>query len=139
MFYDKYKQLCDTKGVSCNRAALEMGLSNATPTKWKKTGATPDGATLAKVSKYFDVPIAFLLGDVDDPTDRTKTHWAEVVYKNETPTTESGERNEDPDLYIIERARKFMPDKERQKMMELLKLSFEDYFSDSYEDDDVDE
>lgn len=62
-----------------NRAAKETGLSDATPTKWKKTGATPDTATLAKLSKYFDVPISYLLGDTDDPTDRSKTHWAEIV------------------------------------------------------------
>lgn len=63
MFYDKFKSLCDQKGVSCNKAALEMGLSNATPSKWKKTGATPDGATLAKVSAYFGIPIEQLLPD----------------------------------------------------------------------------
>lgn len=62
MFYDKFKQLCDMKGVSCNKAALEIGLSNATPTKWKKTRATPDGVTLKKVADYFDVPVDYLLG-----------------------------------------------------------------------------
>lgn len=61
MFYDKFKLLCDRKGVSCNRAATDMGLSNSTPTKWKKTGATPDGATLSKISSYFGVPVGDLL------------------------------------------------------------------------------
>lgn len=65
MFYDKFKQLCDIKGVSCNKAALEMGLSNATPTKWKKTGATPDSATLAKVSKYFGIPVECLINEAE--------------------------------------------------------------------------
>ncbi len=61
MFYDKFKTLCDNAGISCNKAALAMGLSNATPTKWKKTGATPDGSTIAKLTSYFDVPTDFLL------------------------------------------------------------------------------
>lgn len=61
MFYDKFKALCDSVGISCNKAALAMGLSNATPTKWKKTGATPDGSTVAKLTAYFDVPTDFLL------------------------------------------------------------------------------
>lgn len=61
MFYDKFKLLCDQKGVSCNRAATDMGLSNSTPTKWKKTGATPDGATLSKISSYFGVSVGDLL------------------------------------------------------------------------------
>lgn len=62
MFYDRFKKLCDAKGISCNKAALEIGLSNATPTKWKKTGATPGGDTLDKIAAYFDVSTDFLLG-----------------------------------------------------------------------------
>ena len=62
MFYDRFKQLCDRKGVTCNKAALEIGLSNATPTKWKKTGATPVGETLDKIAAYFGVSTDFLLG-----------------------------------------------------------------------------
>lgn len=62
MFYDRFKQLCDDRGVSCNKAALEIGLSNATPTKWRKTGATPNSETLQKIAGYFGVTIQFLLG-----------------------------------------------------------------------------
>lgn len=62
MFYDRFKQLCERKGVSCNKAALEIGLSNATPTKWRKTGATPTGETLDKIAMYFGVTTDFLLG-----------------------------------------------------------------------------
>ena len=65
MFYDRFKQLCESKGVSCNKAALEIGLSNATPTKWKKTGATPVGETLDKIAAYFGVSTDFLLGKTE--------------------------------------------------------------------------
>lgn len=64
MFYDRFKELCSQKGISCNKAATDMGLSNSTPTKWKKTGATPDGITLAKISTYFGVPVNELLTNV---------------------------------------------------------------------------
>ena len=67
MFYDVFKRLCDEKGVSCNRAATEIGLSNATATKWKKTGATPSGDTLSKIAVYFDVSIDVLLGNEEKP------------------------------------------------------------------------
>ena len=63
MFYDRFRQLCQQKGVSCNRAALDMGLSNATPTKWKKTGATPTLETLQLIADYFGVPVASLLDE----------------------------------------------------------------------------
>ena len=62
MFYDTFRRLCEEKGVSCNKAALEIGLSNSTPTKWKKTGAIPDSTTLARVSRYFGVTNDYLLG-----------------------------------------------------------------------------
>lgn len=65
MFYYKFKQMCDKKGVSCNKAALDIGLSNATPTKWKKTGATPSGETLSKIADYFGVSVGYLLGEED--------------------------------------------------------------------------
>ena len=46
-----------------SQAAQEMGLSNSTVTKWKNTGATPSGETLARVSAYFGVPVGELLGE----------------------------------------------------------------------------
>lgn len=62
MFYDIYKALCEQRGVSLSRAAAEIGLSNATVTKWKKTGAAPGGDTLTKVAAYFGVSVDRLLG-----------------------------------------------------------------------------
>ncbi|MEA4955041.1 MAG: helix-turn-helix transcriptional regulator [Pseudoflavonifractor sp.] len=61
-FYERFKALCEKNDMSVSRAAMEIGLSNSTPTKWKKTGATPDSATLSKVSNYFGVSINQLLG-----------------------------------------------------------------------------
>jgi len=55
VFFDKFKELCDIKGVSCNKAITDIGLSNSTATKWKKTGAFPNVETLIKIAIYFDV------------------------------------------------------------------------------------
>jgi repressor LexA len=63
VFYDCYTALCQARGISRSRAAQEMGLSNSTVTKWKNTGATPSGETLARVSAYFGVPVGELLGE----------------------------------------------------------------------------
>ncbi len=62
MFFDTFQALCEEKGVSCTRAAKEMGLSNSITTKWRKTGATPGGETLEKVAAYFGVSTDYLLG-----------------------------------------------------------------------------
>ena len=53
MFFDIFSCLCDKSGISKSRAATEIGLSNSTVTKWKKTGATPEGKDLIQtVSDY---------------------------------------------------------------------------------------
>ena len=62
MFYDRFKALCDQRGISCNKAALDMGLSNATPTAWKKRGLTPKADTLEVIANYFGVSVDCLLG-----------------------------------------------------------------------------
>lgn len=67
MFYDKFKELCDEKGVSPKRAVTEMGLSNSLATKWKNTGATPNSETLKKIAEYFGVSVAYLLGTEEKP------------------------------------------------------------------------
>lgn len=61
MFYDKFRELCSQRKISVSRAAVEIGLSNSTPTKWKKTGAIPDSVTLSKVAMYFNVPVSELM------------------------------------------------------------------------------
>jgi len=62
VFFDTFKALCDKKGVSCKRAVIDMGLSNSLATKWKNTGATPQGETLGKIAEYFGVSVDYLLG-----------------------------------------------------------------------------
>lgn len=63
MFYDKYVELCKQKGVTPTAAALEIGLSKATPTKWKRSGATPSSDNLKKIAVYFGITESELLSD----------------------------------------------------------------------------
>lgn len=79
MFYDIYTDLCQQKGVSKTKAALEIGLSNATPTKWKNTGATPEGATLQKIADYFGVSVGYLLGTEDKKTPTAKAEGVQYT------------------------------------------------------------
>lgn len=79
MFYDQFRLLCSKKGVSCNRAAADMGLSNSTPTKWKKNASTPEGATLMKVADYFNVTLEYLQGlTLDSQIDTTEYRISEL-------------------------------------------------------------
>ncbi|WP_312281518.1 helix-turn-helix transcriptional regulator [Oscillibacter sp.] len=62
MFYDIYRSLCEDKGLSPTRAALEIGLSKSHPTAWKQRGLTPNSDTLKKIADYFSVTTDFLIG-----------------------------------------------------------------------------
>ena len=90
MFYDIFCALCKKKGVSKTRATLDVGLSNATATKWKKTGAVPDSSTLAKLAVYFDVSTDFLLGLTPDSCfffTEQRLEEIEKEYQSETDTS----------------------------------------------------
>lgn len=62
------------------------------------------------------------------------------INKSDLIEEKSVERHEDIDLDIrrIERARKNMDQKNRDKMMKILEASFEDYFGDDFVDEDND-
>ena len=68
MFFDIFQALCNKKGVSCKKAAMDVGLSNSITSKWKKTGATPNSETLQKIASYFGVSVAYLMGAETEKT-----------------------------------------------------------------------
>ena len=35
MFFDRFEALCKAKGISCKKAALEIGFSNSLQTRWR--------------------------------------------------------------------------------------------------------
>ena len=61
MFYDRFALLCAQAGVSVYKACTDVGLNRSAVAKWK-AGATPNGATVAKLADYFQVPVDYLLG-----------------------------------------------------------------------------
>lgn len=69
MFYDKYRQLCDSVGKSPSAVAVEIGISKGTVSTWKNLGRTPQTAQLRKIADYFRVSLDYLLDETDDPYD----------------------------------------------------------------------
>lgn len=66
MFWKRFVALCNDKGISPNGVCSELGLSNATATKWKN-GSAPRATTVRKIADYFGVSASYLLGEADDP------------------------------------------------------------------------
>lgn len=69
MFYNRFEALCEQKGVTPNRACLDMGLSRSIAAKWKNTGNNPRADVLAKIADYFGVTTSDLLGETVDKVD----------------------------------------------------------------------
>lgn len=67
VFYDIFNELCKLKGVSDNKACIEIGLSRTAVAKWK-SGGTPNGVSASKIANYFDVSVDYLLGNEKKPT-----------------------------------------------------------------------
>lgn len=58
-FYELLTELCYSKGISPSKLCKDIGLSNATATKWKH-GAKPSEKTILLLAEYFDMkPIDF--------------------------------------------------------------------------------
>lgn len=93
MFYDRFKLLCKRKGISCTKAATENGFSNSTPTKWKKTAATPDGSTVSILADYFNVPVEYLMGlSTQSQIDEYTFRLAELEKALKTATAEEADK-----------------------------------------------
>ena len=74
MFYDRFKKLCEDKGITPTKASQEIGFSKGSVSYWKKqyqagTDAKPDSYTAAKIADFFGVSVDYLLGRTDDPVD----------------------------------------------------------------------
>ena len=61
MFWERLYGLCNEKGIKPNNVCMELGLSNATATHWKK-GTIPNGEVLSRIADYFDCSVDYLLG-----------------------------------------------------------------------------
>ena len=56
MFYDRFIELCQRKGVSPTRAALEAGISKSLVSKWKANASRePSPEVIRKLADYFEL------------------------------------------------------------------------------------
>lgn len=62
MFYDRFNELCNEKGVTPVQLRKELGISQSTVASWKSRGLTPKGITLQRLADYFGVSVNYLLG-----------------------------------------------------------------------------
>lgn len=67
MFYERYIALCNKKGVSPSRAAIEAGISKSLVSKWKANDAKdPSPEVVRKLADYFGISRFEILEDNPD-------------------------------------------------------------------------
>ena len=67
LFWDRFFNLCVSKGTKPNPLAKEINISSGILSKWKNTDALPNGESLAKIADYLDCSVDYLLGRTDEP------------------------------------------------------------------------
>ena len=78
MFYEIVNNLCKERKTTITQMAVDIGLSNAAPTSWRK-GSVPKLSTLEKISTYFGVSTDYLLGKEDNKKTPTPEGEREVT------------------------------------------------------------
>lgn len=101
---ENIQTICKNHGISVPKLEKEIGLGNGAIYKWSISSPTAD--KLQKVADYFNVSTDYLLGRADPVT----------------PVDE-------PEIFAIQRAAKNMSPVDKKKMLKLIKLSFEEAFS----------
>ena len=110
MFYEKITELSAKKGMSVARMAQELGLSNATATKWRH-GAKPYYNTLIKIAKYFDVDVEYLVDDDYDDYDEwlsevkgmTRVQYLGTINEHDKKTAPEEESGLDEEFMVLAR------------------------------------
>ena len=114
--YARIRQLCAENGISINKLESELGFSTSTIQKWRTTNA-PNAGNVVKVAKFFNVSTDYLLGTSD-----IRTTLDDFV--------------NDDSIVSLQRARSQMSEKDKKRMMEILKIGFDYAFRDADDADD---
>lgn len=78
MFYRNVSNLCKERRTTITKMSLDIGLSNAAASSWKK-GAIPKADTLQKIADYFSVSTDYLLSGGSDTNVGTISNVRESV------------------------------------------------------------
>lgn len=125
---ERLRALRSKIGLSQKNLADKMNVSRSTVAMWETDKSEPDNETLIKLASLFNVSTDFLLGFPDDQTSLDSLSDETNVLEEE----HSVDADDDPDILMIARARNNMSCQDREKMMKILKASFDEYFDDEH-------
>ena len=108
--YLRVKELCDQHHTTVRELGNALGFGRTTIKKWEES--SPSADKIIKVADYFGVSTDYILGKTDI----------------QSPMTDF---LDDEDIVSFQRAREKMSEDDRKRMMQILKIGFEQAFSES--------
>ena len=127
MLGDKVKMLRKEMRLTQQKLAMDIGVSQSTigMIESNKQGASND--TLVKLASVLNTTVDYLLSDSTEKIDiNDKNSDADIKDSNKNNDSEIN----DDDIRRIERARRKMDPKNKEKMMNILRSAFDEYFDD---------
>ncbi|MCM1400323.1 MAG: helix-turn-helix domain-containing protein [Clostridium sp.] len=112
------------RGFNQEQLAKELRVSKSTIGMWETGGRLPSSELYEQIADYFNVDIDYLYG---------RTSIRQKIHYNEDGTEYATNQNNDSDMVIIQRERSKMTEKEKTKLMNILRANFDDY---NWEEDD---
>jgi len=119
MAENRIRYIRRVKGFSGTKIAEELGISPQYYYDIEKGKRNLSAEMATRLAGIFGVSTDYLLGRTDD-------------------SGHQQDENLDEDIRTIQRAARRMTNKDRKKMMELIRLTFEDAFTEDDEEDDDD-
>lgn len=110
VIFTRIKELCAENNITINKLESELGMSQYSIGRWKNS-TCPTIDKISKIAEYFHVSIDYLVG---------------ASNVRSTADTMLG----DPDYITLQRARERMTDRDKDRMMGILKIGFDYAFSD---------
>ena len=104
----KVQKLCTERNITVKQLERELGFGTSSILRWGQSSPSVD--RLVKVANYFGVSMDYLTGETDIRTPVDKLL--------------------DGDIVTIQRARESMTDKDKERMLKMIRVCFDYAFND---------